>query len=164
MSFGQPSCILQSRIGKTYRGARQAVDKEWKKLNDKRAWPYDTVREDAKLVAEAKADNETIHFGELMRLCHVKHSELDAALTLRSYKGRIVFRGDNVKDESGFLAVFSEQGTSASHLAAAKFLDAIARMPDCDGIDDDATGAYTQAEHAREETYVFIPRDNWPKA
>ena len=37
-------------------------------------------------------------------------------------------------------------------------------MPGNDGIDDDATGAYTQAEHAGEETYVFIPRDKWPKA
>ena len=89
-----------------------------------------------------------------MRLCLVKHSELEASL--RSYNGRVVFRGDNVRDESGFLAVFSEQGTSASRLAAAKFLDALARMPSNDGIDDGATGAYTQAEHAGEETYGFF--------
>ena len=54
---------------------------------------------------------------------------------------------------------FSEQGTSASHLAATKFLDAIANMMDCDGIDDDDTGAYTHVEHTREENYVFIPHD-----
>ena len=94
-----------------------------------------------------------------MRLCHVKHSELEA-----SYKGRVVFRGDNVRDESSFLPVFSEQGTSASRLAAAKLLDALAHMPSNDGIDDDDTEAYTQAEHAGEEAYVFIPRDKWPKA
>ena len=76
-----------------------------------------------------------------MRLCHVKHSELDAKY--QSFKGRVVFRGDCAKDEEDALAVFSEQGTSASHLAAAKFLDAISRMPGCDGEDSDATGAYT---------------------
>ena len=69
-----------------------------------------------------------------------------------------------MKDESGYLAVFSEQGASASRLAAAKFLDVLARVPGNDGIDDDATGAYTQAKHDGVETYVFIPRDKCPKA
>ena len=58
---------------------------------------------------------------------------------IHSFKGRVVFRRDNVRGESGHLAVFSEQGTSASHLVAAKFLDAIARMPENDGQDSDAT-------------------------
>ena len=65
-----------------------------------------------------------MHFGELMELCQEKHIELPPEQ--RKYKGMIVFRGDKVKDETGFYAVFSEQGTSASHLAAAKILDAIA--------------------------------------
>ena len=66
---------------------------------------YDTGREYADIAAEATAQNRTMHFGELMRLCYVKHSELEASL--RSYKGRVEFRGDNVRDASGFLAVFS---------------------------------------------------------
>ena len=49
-----------------------------------------------------------------------------------------------VRDETGYFAVFSEQGTSASLLAAATFLDAIARFPGNDGSDSDAIGAYTQ--------------------
>ncbi len=48
-------------------------------------------------------------------------------MDLKIYKGRIVFRGDIVKDEKGFLAIFSEQGTSDSLLEAAKMMDAIAR-------------------------------------
>ena len=43
-----------------------------------------------------------------------------------------------MKDEYGYQAVFSEQGTSASHMAAAKFLDAIARFQGNDGEDSDA--------------------------
>jgi len=39
-----------------------------------------------------------------MALCHQKHSELSEEL--RRYKGRVVFRGDNVRDEEGFYAVF----------------------------------------------------------
>ena len=74
------------------------------------------------------------------QLCHEKHNEFPP--NQRVYDGRVVFRCDIVKDADGYLAVFSEQGTSASHMAATKFLDAIGRMPDCDGEDSDAAGAY----------------------
>ena len=77
-----------------------------------------------------------------MTLCHIKHSERDKQYW--KYKRRVVFRGDKVKDEDGFFAVFSEQGTSASHMAAAKFLDAIARFDGCHGQNADAVSAYTQ--------------------
>ena len=85
---------------------------------------------------------------------------------LRSYKGRVVFRGDQVRDEAGFYAVFSEQGTSASHLAAAKFIDAISRFPDCDGENADASSAYTQVRfedliadgHDIPETWTSLPK------
>ena len=82
-----------------------------------------------------------------MSLCHEKHSELAPAF--RRYKGRVVFRGDQVRDESGYYAVFSEQGTSASHMAAAKFLDAIARCPGNNGEDSDAVGAYTHKSYSK---------------
>ena len=51
----------------------------------------------------------------------------------QKYKGRIVLRGDIVKDDSGTYAVFAEQGSSASQMTAAKVMDVIARQPDCDG-------------------------------
>jgi len=77
-----------------------------------------------------------------MDLCHLKHAELDEEL--QAYKGRVVFRGDTMKDEDGFLAVFSEQGASAISMAASKMLDAIGRFPGNDSEDSDALGAYTQ--------------------
>ena len=83
-----------------------------------------------------------MHFGSLRSLCHEKHSELP--LHTRVYKGRVVFRGDIVKDIDGWYAVFSEQGTSSSHMAATKFMDALARCPGNDGEDSDAVAAYTQ--------------------
>ena len=84
----------------------------------------------------------TLHFGELMSLCFEKHSELP--VEKRKYKGRVVFRGDQVRDETGFYAVFSEQGTSASHLSCAKMLDSIGRLGGNSGEDADAKGAYHQ--------------------
>ena len=50
------------------------------------------------------------------------------------------------KEEDGTFAVFTEQGASASNMAAAKVLDAIARLPGNDGEDSDAIGAYTQVK------------------
>ena len=58
-------------------------------------------------------------------------------------------------------------------MAAAKFLDAISRMPGCDGEDSDAIGAYTQVVleemqkcggiPANVETWVSLPPSRRPK-
>ena len=55
---------------------------------------------------------EKVHFASLMDLCHLKNSELDSQF--QKYKGRVVLRGDIVKDDSGSYAVFTEQGSSAN--------------------------------------------------
>ena len=60
----------------------------------------------------------------------------------QEYKGRVVLRADIVKDDPGAYAVFSEQGSSASQMTAAKLMDVIARLPDCDGQAADAISAY----------------------
>ena len=49
-----------------------------------------------------------------------------------------------MKDDSGSYAVFTEQGSSASQMTAAKVMNVIARLPDCDRQADDAVSAYTQ--------------------
>ena len=49
----------------------------------------------------------------------------------QQYKGRVVLRGDIVKDDSGSYAVFTEQGSSASQMTAAKIMDIISRLPCC---------------------------------
>ena len=41
-------------------------------------------------------------------------------LSIQKYKGRVVLRGDIVKDDSGSYAVFAEQGSSASQMTAAE--------------------------------------------
>ena len=51
-----------------------------------------------------------------------------------------------MKDDSGACAVFTEQGSSASQMTAAKVMDVIARLPDCDGQAADAISAYTQVK------------------
>ena len=62
------------------------------------------------------------------------------------YKGRVVLRGDTVKDDSGSYAVFTEQGSPASQMTAAKIMDIISRLPGCDGQAADAVSANTQVK------------------
>ena len=83
-----------------------------------------------------------VHFASLMDICHLKNAELEAKH--RKYKVRVVLRGDVVKDDSGSYAVFTEQGSSASQMRAAKVMDIISRLPGCAGQAADAVSAYTQ--------------------
>ena len=124
--------------------AKEAVDNEWKKLIDMGAFGMKAFEAMDKVKARYEKNKQPVHFGNLRAIYHEKHSELPKAD--RKYKGRVVFRGDTVKDIDGYYAVFSEQGTSSSHMAATKFIDAIARMPGMDGEDSDAMSAHTQVE------------------
>ena len=72
-----------------------------------------------------------VHLPSLMDICHVKNAELEPKY--QKYKGRVVLRGDIVKDDSGASALLTEQDSSASQVTAAKVMDVIARRPDCDG-------------------------------
>ena len=126
--------------------AKEAVDKEWNALaNPKRpAWDLSKVKPRAEVIAQANKENRSVHFGSLMDLCHEKHSEFNLLAGDKIYKGRVVFRGDQVRDETGYYAVFTEQSASASHMAAVKFMDFIGRMPGNKLEDSDAKQAYTQ--------------------
>ena len=80
-----------------------------------------------------------------MDMCNLKNAELEAKH--QKYKGRIVLRGNIVKDDSGSYAVFAEQGSSASQMTAAKVMDIISRLPGCAGQAADAVSACTQVKN-----------------
>lgn len=110
---------------------------------------------------EATVDAIEVHFGKVFQLCYEKHSE-DASL--RKHKGRVVFRGNGVTDQSATAAVFQEVGSSACMLSAAKVADAIAAAPRNSGQQSDATQAYTQAlMRGRIKTWIELPPEQWPK-
>ena len=96
------------------------------------------------MIDEARTSGATVHFASVMDICHLKNAELEAKH--QKYKGRVVLRGDIVKDNSGSYAVFTEQGSSASQMTAAKIMDIISRLLGCDGQAADAVSAYTQVK------------------
>ena len=89
------------------------------KLENISAWNLTKVRSKKEVIDEARMSGATVHFASLMDICHLKNAELEAKH--QKYKGRVVLRGDIVKDDSGSYAVlFTEQGSSASQMIAAK--------------------------------------------
>ena len=99
------------------------------------------------MIDEARTKGAKIHFASLMDICHLKNAELETKH--QKYKGRVVLRGDIVKDNSGSYAVFTEQESSASQMTAAKIMDIISRLPGCDAQAADAVSAYTQSKNGR---------------
>ena len=126
------------------------------------------------VIDEARTSGAKVHFASLMEVCHLKNAELEAKH--QKFKGRIVLRGDFVKDDSGFFfAVFTEQGPSASQMTA-KVMDIISRLPGCDGQAGDAVSAKIQVtmEDAHKlfripksecpDVWIRLPRNKWPKS
>ena len=64
-----------------------------------------------------------------------------------------------MKDDSGAYAVFTEQGSSASQMTAAKVMDIISGLLGCVGQAADAVSSYTQGKMGDAHKLLKIP--NW---
>ena len=135
---------------------KAAVDKEWEKLEKISAWNLTKVKSKKQVIDEARMSGATVHCASCMDICHLKNAQLEAKH--QKYKGRVVLRGDIVKDNSGSYAVFTEQGSSASQMTAAKIMDIISRLPGCDGQAADAVSAYTQVKMEDAHKLLKIPK------
>ena len=154
--------------------AKAAVDKEWEKLEKISAWNLTKVKSKKQVIDEARTSGTTVHFASLMDICHLKNAELEAKH--QKYKGRVVLRGDIVRDNSGPYAVFTEQDSSASQMTAAKVMDIISRLPVRAGQAADAVSAKTKGkmEDAHKllkipksecpDIWIRLPRHKWPKS
>ena len=117
---------------------------------------------------------EKFIFASLMNLCHLEDPELEPRF--QKYSGRVVLRGDTVKDDSGSHAVFTEQGSSVSQMTAAKVMDVFPRLPGCSGQGADAVSAYTQVKMEDAPTlkknpqsecpdiWIRLPKHKWQKS
>ena len=112
--------------------AKAAVDKEWENLEKISAWNLTKVKSKKEVIDEARTSGAKVHFASLMDICHLKNAELETKH--QKYRGRVVLRGNIVKDDSGSYAVFTEQGSSASQMTSGK----VSRIssPDCQVAQD----------------------------
>ena len=139
------------------------MNKEWKALRDLGAWNGKGAREWSGVRDEAKKKGIRMHVGMVFGICVEKGSELPEGNPGRKYKGRGVFRGNDVRDESHFMATFQDLGSAPASMASGKFLDFMGLLPGWLVMQADAIRAHTQALLEGVPTWVRIPRDQWPK-
>ena len=93
-----------------------------------------------------------------------KNHELPEDDPNRKYKGRVVFEGCFVRDQSNHWAMFSEATSCPATMAAGKMCDAYGMLPGHALQVSDGESAYTQAKLLGPTTWVRIPKDQWPQA
>ena len=143
--------------------ARAAVRSEAEGLESKNTWDISTVTEKDELIRCAKKDGVKIHIGQLMSICSEKFAEM--AEHLRVLKGRIVFRGDIVKDQEGAAAVFQDLAANPTSVAGINNNIAYGRLPGHKTSTADAVKAYVQSLlDTKCATWVQLPPELWPEA
>ena len=144
--------------------AKAAVDKGWEKLENISAWNLTKVSRWSK--DKGRKSSFCLTDGHLsFEECWLKTRD-------QKYRGRVVLRGDTVKDDTGSYAAFTEQGSSASQMTAAKVMDIISRLPGCSGQAADAVSANTRSKwkvlrkyykfpNRTVQTFGFVYHDTW---
>jgi hypothetical protein len=142
--------------------AEAAVAKEWQRLRSAGAWDESVVVELSQLKAQFQKDKKKVHIGRVFELCHEKGSELPLGDLARKFKGRVVFMGNQVRDEQNNTAIFSELSSAPATMEAAKAADVSSLLPGHSGQTADGDMAYIQARLEGTETWVLLPRHRWP--
>ena len=138
-----------------------AVKAEAAALVEAGTWDESSVMEKEELLELAKKSCKKLHLGELMPICSIKFAEMDTSR--QKHKGRICFRGDNVKDSDGAVAVFQELSASPTTVPSANANIAYGCIPGNQTTQADAVRAYVQAElRSLNETWVLIPKELRP--
>ena len=155
---------------RTNTAAQAAMQTEWTRLRQVKrpdgshgVWDESGVREWSAVRSEAKRIGKQVYVGLVFGIVVEKNHELDPSDKRRKYKGRAVFQGNNVRDEYGNWAIFAELGSSPATMEAARAADAYGLFPGHAVQQSDAEQAYTQAWLSGTETWVRLPRDQWPQ-
>ena len=156
--------LLTKSEVKADKKAMQAILEEKMKLEARAVWDITTVREYDDLVAEMKRAEKVAHIGRIHAICSEKGSELPPGHPDRKMKGRIVFQGNNVKDQDGNYAIFAELSSCPVAMEASKVCDFYGCLKGHTVEQADARQAYVQSELGGTDTWVELPRELWPDA
>ena len=98
LSMASARPVNRSEFAK-HPAAMDAYWKEWSNLESKEVWKWSSLTEWDDVAAKAKGNNEEIHFGYLFGFMVIKGDEFEEGDPRRRWKYRIVFQGNNVKDQ-----------------------------------------------------------------
>ena len=156
---------------RTNKRAQAAMQLEWDRLRaverpdgNRGCWDEGRVMEWRDVRRNARKQGKTVNVGLVFGIVVEKNFELDAGDPRRKYKGRAVFQGSNVRDQDGNWAIFQELGSNPATMEAARCADAYGLIEGHAVEQSDAEQAYTQAWLMGTETWVRLPRDQWPQA
>jgi hypothetical protein len=144
--------------------AMEAYWKEWKNLESKQVWRWETVRERSEVIAEAKklpVGQQEVHFGFLFGIMVEKGSEYPVGDERRYYKYRVVFQGNNVKDQNWDVAMFNELASQPATMEASRIADIYSCFKGNSLQGRDVEQAYLQADMEGPPVWIVLPRELW---
>jgi hypothetical protein len=141
--------------------ARKAIKDEGAKLEKAKTWDLGSVRERASVQKESRTTGVPVIFGRVFPICVIKNSEMEEEHHV--YKGRIVFQGNNAKDQDGRAAKFQEMSSAPASMEAGKVGDAYGLVEGNDTQQADAEQAYIQCDLGGDKTWVELPKDLQPE-
>ena len=149
--------LLDRKDWHKHPGWEEAIAKEAGGILENGTWNYDEVvaRED---LLQRKTP---VHVGRLMTILSVKHWETPE---LRRLKARIVFRGDDIRDQDNNIAVLQEAKVNPSGLAGINANLAYGCMKGNCTSQSDVARAYTQSFlNTQVPTWVELPSELVPE-
>jgi hypothetical protein len=114
------------------------------------------------VAAEAIKARREVHFGWLFGICGEKNSELPDNDPLRKMKGRVVFQGNRVVNQSWETALFNDMRSSPATMEGSRAADLYGCAPGHHIMQADAPQAYCQTELLGTETWVCLPPEARP--
>ena len=142
--------------------AQVAGTKEWATLQDKPAGDIIVVREWGEVCATARRLKQLVHLGRVFGFCVEKGSQLPKGHINRVSKFRVVFQGNDVKDQNYENALFQDLGSNPASMQAGKAVDCYGCLPGHAVEQCDADQAYIQTELTGTETWIALPEEAWP--
>jgi hypothetical protein len=146
------------------KGAQEALLKEWAKLRSAGVWDEGAAEEWGVVSARARKNNSMAHVGLIFEICVEKNAELPKGDPKRNFKGRVVFQGNNVKDQNREYALFEESSSAPATMEAGKCADAFGQLSGHVAKQSDAEQACIQSKLGNNHTWVRIPKHRWPKS
>ena len=144
--------------------AKAAMKKEWDTLVTQKVWDVLVVEEKSKVIADARRDGRTVQFGRVHGICVEKNYELPEGHLSRKYKGRVVFLGNQVKNQNFEQATFMDMGNSPATIESARLCDFFGCLYDNNVSVADAVQAYIQAFLGGDACWINLPKDAYPAA
>lgn len=140
--------------------ALEALKQEAIGLRSNSTWDDSTVEPLSALRARARAKGTHIKVAELLTLVGIKHFELEPSHW--KWKGRIVYRGDQVRDQDNNVLLFDQTATTPTSLVALNVALWFACLSGNVASCSDAIQAFLQSELDDDDlTYVIIPVELW---